>query len=90
MAKKPVIKFTANFERNLEEIERFVTDAEAPQAYDALLDKLLETVVPNLERFPGMGGPFILDSSVSPFRQPEREGPRRLGSGFSVWREGFW
>ena len=46
MAKKPVIKFTANFERNLEEIERFVTDAEAPQAYDALLDKLLETVVP--------------------------------------------
>ena len=60
MAKKPVIKFTANFERNLEEIERFLTEAEAPQAYDGLLDELLETVIPNLERFPGMGRPFML------------------------------
>jgi len=60
MAKKPVIKFTANFELNLEEIERFLTNAEAPQAYDGLLDELLETVIPNLERFPGMGRPFLL------------------------------
>lgn len=60
MAKKPVVKFTANFERNLEDIERFLTDAEAPQAYDGLLDELLETVIPNLERFPGMGRPFML------------------------------
>ncbi len=60
MAKKPVIKSTANFERNLEEIERFLTEAEAPQAYDGLLDELLETVIPNLERFPGMGRPFLL------------------------------
>lgn len=58
--KKPVIKFTANFERNLEGIGHFLTDAEAPQAYDALLDELLETVIPNLERFPGMGRPFML------------------------------
>jgi plasmid stabilization system protein ParE len=60
MAKQPVIKFTANVERNLEEIERFLTGAEAPQAYDSLLDELLETVIPNLERFPGMGRPFML------------------------------
>lgn len=60
MAKKPVVKFTANFERNLDEIERFLTEAEAPQAYDGLLDELLETVIPNLERFPGMGRPFML------------------------------
>ncbi len=60
MAKRPVIKFTANFARNLEEIERFLTEAEAPQAYDGLLDELLETVIPNLERFPGMGRPFML------------------------------
>lgn len=26
MAKRPVVKFTANFERNLEEIERFLTE----------------------------------------------------------------
>lgn len=45
MAKKPDIKFTANFERNLEEIERFLTEAEAPRAFDMLLDELLETVI---------------------------------------------
>lgn len=59
MAKRPVVKFTANFERNLEEIERFLIDAEAAPAYDGLLDELLETVIPNLERFPGMGRPFM-------------------------------
>lgn len=59
MAKKPVVKFTANFERNLEEIERFLIEAEAPEAFDGLLDELLETVIPNLERFPEMGRPFF-------------------------------
>ncbi len=65
MAKKPVIKFTAHFERNLDEIERFLASAEAPQAYDGLLDELLETVIPNLERFPGMGRPFMLRQTRS-------------------------
>ncbi len=59
MAKKPVVKFTANFERNLEGIELFLTEVEAPQAFDGLLDELLETVIPNLERFPEMGRPFL-------------------------------
>ncbi|MEF8749074.1 MAG: type II toxin-antitoxin system RelE/ParE family toxin [Candidatus Accumulibacter propinquus] len=59
MAKKPVVKFTANFERNLEGIELFLTEVEAPQAFDGLLDELLDTVIPNLERFPGMGRPFL-------------------------------
>ena len=59
MAKKPAVKFTANFERNLEDIELFLTAAEAPQAFDGLLDELLETVIPNLERFPEMGRPFM-------------------------------
>ena len=59
MAKKPVVKFTANFERNLEGIELFLTEVEAPQAFGGLLDELLDTVIPNLERFPGMGRPFL-------------------------------
>lgn len=59
MAKKPVVKFTAHFERNLQEIERFLSEADAPQAFDGLLDELLETVIPNLERFPGMGRSFL-------------------------------
>lgn len=59
MTKKLVVKLTANFERNLEDIERFLIEAEAPHAYDALLDELLDTVIRNLERFPGMGRPFL-------------------------------
>ncbi|HJV25870.1 MAG TPA: type II toxin-antitoxin system RelE/ParE family toxin [Aromatoleum sp.] len=56
---KATVKLTANFERNLEEIERFLTGAEAPQAFDALLDELTDTVIPNLERFPAMGRSFL-------------------------------
>ena len=59
MAKRPVVKFTANFERNLECIELFLTEVEALQAFDGLLDELLEAVIPNLERFPEMGRPFL-------------------------------
>lgn len=59
MVKKCAVKLSANFERNLADIEQFLIDAEAPQAYDALLDDLLDTVIPNLERFPGIGRPFF-------------------------------
>ena len=59
MPTTPVVKLTANFERNLADIEQFLTEAEAPQAFDGLLDELLATVIPNLERFPGMGRPFL-------------------------------
>ncbi len=59
MAKKPVVKFTANFAGNLDTIALFLTEVDAPQAFDGLLDELLETVIPNLERFPEMGRPFM-------------------------------
>lgn len=53
------IKITVNFERNLADIEQFLTEAEAPQAFDDLIDELLGTVLPNLERFPELGKPFF-------------------------------
>lgn len=59
MASKLVVKLTANFERNLQETEAFLLEARAPQAFDALLDELTDTVIPNLERFPGMGRLFF-------------------------------
>lgn len=59
MAKRLVVKITANFERNLEDIDLFQSEQEAPHAFDGLLDELLETVIPNLERFPDMGRPFL-------------------------------
>jgi plasmid stabilization system protein ParE len=53
------VSFTANFERNLEAIERFLLAAEAPQVFDTLLDQLMDTVIPNLERFPDIGRLFL-------------------------------
>jgi hypothetical protein len=53
------IKLTANFERNLADIEQFLTEVDAPQVFDDLVDELLGTVLPNLERFPELGTPFF-------------------------------
>ena len=59
MARRCAVKLTANFELNLEDIERFLEQAEQPGVFDALLDELSDTVVPNLERFPTMGRLFL-------------------------------
>ena len=59
MTAKHTVKLTTNFERNLEEIEAFLVEAGAPHAFDALHDELTDTVVPNLESFPGMGRLFL-------------------------------
>ncbi len=53
------VKLTRNFERNLDDIERFLEENEATSAFDLLLDELAETVIPNLESFPKMGRPFL-------------------------------
>lgn len=55
MAEKVLVRLTANFERNLEEVEAFLSDTDAKQSFDTLLEELLETVIPNLERFPDLG-----------------------------------
>jgi len=65
VAGKHLVKITANFERNLEEAEAFLLEADAPQAFDALLLELTDTVIPNLERFPGMGRLFLAHSTRS-------------------------
>ena len=59
MASKHLVKLTANFERNLKEAEAFLREANASHAFDALLDELTSTVIPNLERFPGLGRLFF-------------------------------
>lgn len=59
MAKTVVVKLTANFEHTLQAIEAFLIEAEAAQAYGALLDELLDTIIPNLERFPDIGRRFL-------------------------------
>lgn len=53
------VKFTANFESDLAEIEAYCLANKFPRGYDCLLDELGETAIPSIERFPGMGRPFI-------------------------------
>ncbi len=65
MTIKNTIKFTANFERNLDEIEVFLTGAQAANAFDILLSELSETVIPNLERFPRIGRSFLEQPALS-------------------------
>lgn len=59
MKRKIIVKLSKNFERNLDSIERFLIELEATQAFDALLDKLEKTTIPNLEKFPDIGRPFM-------------------------------
>lgn len=53
------VKLTSNFERNLDDIERFLDENEATNAFDLLVDELADTVIPNLASFPKMGRPFL-------------------------------
>lgn len=59
MTARHAVKLTRSFERNLEELDAFLVEAGAPDAFDALLEELTDTVIPNLESFPGMGRMFL-------------------------------
>ena len=53
------VEVTASFIERLEAIEAFLAEADAPQAYDKLLDGLRRTVIPNLRRFPRIGRRYL-------------------------------
>lgn len=59
MPRHYIVQLTDNFVRNLEGLEAFLIESGVPHAIDALLDDLTDTVIPNLERFPGMGPLFL-------------------------------
>ena len=74
------VRITPNFRRTLEDVEVFLREAEAPQAFDALLDDLADKVIPNLERFPEMGRDFMARSAGSIEVAQGLEGLRKLGA----------
>lgn len=49
------IQVASHFEANLETIRQFLTENVAVPAFDALLERLEDEIVPNLEAFPEMG-----------------------------------
>lgn len=82
MTARQRVKLTANFERNLQELETFLLEAQAPHAFDALLEELTDTVIPNLEAFPGMGRLF----QARPARSVEvANGQQSLNRQLTAW-----
>lgn len=59
------VLLTENFERNLDDVDRFLTTLGDTQAFRRLLDTLFEDVIPNLERFPSIGRPLALRRAMS-------------------------
>lgn len=92
MSNKVEVRSSANFERNLDDIEQFLVDAGAPQAFDVLLDGLIDQVIPNLEDFPAMGTPFLARAgrSVEVVRALEilrKKLPERCELRQCLWRD---
>jgi hypothetical protein len=52
------IRVTANFQAYLDSIREFLTVVEAPAAFDGLMNRLFEEMIPNLARFPDLGRDF--------------------------------
>jgi plasmid stabilization system protein ParE len=59
------VRIAANFERNLNSIREFLIEQESAAAFDSLITRLFEDVIPNLKRFPGMGRDFLRRNPLS-------------------------
>ncbi|WP_394753708.1 hypothetical protein [Crenothrix sp.] len=52
---------TANFARNLDNIESYFAQLDQPKQFGSLLDQLFDTIIPNLQQFPLMGKDFLAE-----------------------------
>ena len=59
------VELTATFLTCLDGIEAFLAEADAAFAFDDLLARLRDTVVPNLRRFPKIGRRYLDDAPQS-------------------------
>ncbi|WP_437615902.1 type II toxin-antitoxin system RelE/ParE family toxin [Sorangium sp. So ce834] len=59
MSRRAAVRVTENFERNLDDIRRFLEEAELSSAFGDLLDLLFGDVIPSLEVSPQIGFDFL-------------------------------
>ena len=84
MSRRVIVEFTQNFERNLDEIEQFLLEHDAPGTFAAPIDHLLDTLAPNLEQFPDLGAVTrVAGCSRSGTTSSSRTISRPTGSGES-------
>ncbi len=55
------VRMTANFARNLDNIESYFAQLDQPKQFGSLLDQLFDTIIPNLQQFPLMGKDFLAE-----------------------------
>ena len=53
------VEYAALFNQHLERIEQFCAQHETSPAYRSLLDDIDTVIIPNLERFPRIGKPYL-------------------------------
>ena len=63
--RRVVVKITANFERNLDGIRDFLSEAGALPAFEALVEELDTRVIPAIERFPDICADFAAKAPLS-------------------------
>lgn len=78
-------RVTANFERNLDDIRSFLSEADADFEFDRLIAHLSVEIVPTLERFPDLGTDFLAKAPLSVKGRAMFERiARQAGSTFSI------
>ena len=85
MTSRRTVFATRNFADNLDGIERFLRERDAPDAFRALLQRLFDTIITNLQRFPEMGLDFLARRPGSAEGLARLEALRkRLGKGLEI------
>ena len=64
-ARRRAARLAANFERNLDDIRSFLSEAGADFEFDRLIAHLSDEIVPTLERFPDLGTDFLAKAPLS-------------------------
>jgi hypothetical protein len=65
MGGRASVQVSRNFERNLESIRSFLEEAEVPEVFGGLLDRLFDGVIPVLEEYPDVGIEFLARQPAS-------------------------
>jgi len=85
MSGRVAVHITQNFARNLEAIQAYLEGRPPAGAFNALLDQLFGTIIPNIEEFPEIGFDFLARKPRSYEGAAQVRGlQRRLGEGASI------
>lgn len=84
MARERRVRLTRSFERNLDEIRDFLAAADASSAFEDLVTRLLEEIIPSLQRFPEMGTDFLARAPLSAQGLVRFERAAKLAAGAPV------